>query len=347
MADSAVIEIADPLEFGEHFSVYSWQITDSTGRSLGPVIFSYNVASPAHSVPTINLLDPTAGSPGTEVTASGFGWSGGEVKVLWDDGTELKTTTVNDNGGFTVSFTVPKNTVRGQHTVNFVGVPPDGDSVPATFTVLAFADTQPPTLSWVKPVSNHGFYTTTSGTVELEVTASDNVNVRSVAFVRWDRVNLQWIGIDTDLGSNTDLSPPYQASVEVNTLSMGWNDTFAVVEDTAGNQTPVPIVISRAESKYALQFYMDTYYGPGKYCFSDSEGNGNLCPELNEQLSSILLKPGWSVQLFKDPNQGGTSKCFTTSDNDLTNDQFDDGTPLNDQVSSFSLYHQSSCGSTR
>jgi hypothetical protein len=93
-------------------------------------------------------LDPTEGAPGTEVTATGSSWSAGhQVSVQWDDGTELTTTTVDDSGGFTVSFTVPDDAADGQHTVYFVDAPPDGGSgyfIPSTFTVTAPSETPPP-----------------------------------------------------------------------------------------------------------------------------------------------------------------------------------------------------------
>jgi hypothetical protein len=93
-------------------------------------------------------LDPTEGAPGTEVTATGSAWSAGhQVSVQWDDGTELTTTTVDDNGGFTVTSTVPDGAADGQHTVYFVDAPPEGGSgyfIPATFTVTAPSETPPP-----------------------------------------------------------------------------------------------------------------------------------------------------------------------------------------------------------
>jgi hypothetical protein len=87
--------------------------------------------------PTITL-DPTEGPPETEVTATGSGWPAGhEVSVYWEDGTVLATTTVDDNGDFTVFFTVPDNASEGEYTINFVGFPPEGEAytIPATFTV--------------------------------------------------------------------------------------------------------------------------------------------------------------------------------------------------------------------
>jgi hypothetical protein len=39
----------------------------------------------------------------------------------------------------------------------------------------------------------------------------------------------------------------------------------------------------------------------------------------------------------------GTSRCFSATDEDLANNTFEDGSALNNQISSFTLYHQSSC----
>jgi hypothetical protein len=181
--------------------------------------------------------------------------------------------------------------------------------------------------------------TSASETIELEATVTDNVGLGGVSFARWDRVNQQWVEIATFS------APPYQARVDVSTLHMSWNEIVAGAVDTAGNQTVARLVISRAEAIHAIQFYLHTYYDPEYPCFRDSEGSDNLCPELDEQLSSIVLQPGWSVRLYKDPNQTEASKCFTASDEDLGNDQFDDGTPVSDQVSSFTLYQQPECGS--
>jgi hypothetical protein len=215
------------------------------------------------------------------------------------------------------------------------------DQVTITLGETEAADTEPPTVSWVKPVGTEQVYIATSAseTIELEATVTDNVGLGGVSFARWDRVNQQWVEIATFS------APPYQARVEVSTLNMSWNEILAGAIDTAGNQTVARMIISRAEATHAIQFYLHTYYDPEYPCFSDSEGSDNLCPELNEQLSSIVLQPRWSVRLFKDPNQAGASKCFTASDEDLGNDQFDDGTPVSDQVSSFTLYQQSECGS--
>jgi hypothetical protein len=87
--------------------------------------------------PTITL-NPTEGPPDTtEVTATGSGWPAGhEVSVQWEDGTELTTTTVDDNGNLVVSFVVP-DAAEGEYTIGFVGFPPEGEAyvISAIFTV--------------------------------------------------------------------------------------------------------------------------------------------------------------------------------------------------------------------
>jgi hypothetical protein len=66
-------------------------------------------------------LNPTAGPAGSQVTATGCGWTpGSQITVTWDNPqTTLATTTVDTGGGFTVSFTVPADAPPGNHQVLF------------------------------------------------------------------------------------------------------------------------------------------------------------------------------------------------------------------------------------
>jgi hypothetical protein len=119
--------------------------------------------------------------------------------------------------------------------------------VEEVFTIEApESDTNPPTVSWVKPVPNLWIQVASSGTVELEVTASDSSGIRSVVFFRDDAVNKQAVEI------TTDSSAPYQASVDVNTLNMKWNEIFVIVEDTAGNWVKQSIFIYRLNPTITL-----------------------------------------------------------------------------------------------
>jgi hypothetical protein len=96
---------------------------------------------------------------------------------------------------------------------------------------------------------------------------------------------------------------------------------------------------------HSVQFYRASQYGQGT-CYGDNVGdypNLDACPGFDENISSVLLNSGWSVRVYKDKNLEGTNKCFTASDDDFANDTFEDGSALNNQVSSFTLYAQSSC----
>jgi hypothetical protein len=103
------------------------------------------------------------------------------------------------------------------------------DQVTITLGETESSDTEPPTVSWMKPAGNGKYYPTASGTVELEVSATDNVGIELVEFWRLNGVNQEWIGI------TTFSSPPYQASVEVNALNLGWNQMFARVKNQSQN----------------------------------------------------------------------------------------------------------------
>ena len=97
---------------------------------------------------------------------------------------------------------------------------------------------------------------------------------------------------------------------------------------------------------HPVQFYLAWHYEQG-YCYVDNVGWGNLdgCPGYDQNISSVILQSGWSVRVYKERDLGGTSRCFTSNDDDFSNNTFDDGSALNDQTSSFELYNQSSCPS--
>jgi hypothetical protein len=127
--------VSTPVSFtrAEAYSLSAWdQASENVVGSTTDA--SITISGQAESV----TLDPVEGPPGTVITASGSGWSAGhEISVQWGDGTELATATVDDNGDFTVSFTVPDDAAEGEYTIDFVGIPPEGEaySIPATFFV--------------------------------------------------------------------------------------------------------------------------------------------------------------------------------------------------------------------
>jgi hypothetical protein len=177
------------------------------------------------------------------ITMQGEGWYPGGTVTITAAGPaqfDVGAVVVPDSGAWETSFTIPDDAPPGHYQMGF-SADHEGctQTVVQPFTIESVADTEPPTISWVKPVPNLWVQVASSGTVELEVTASDSSGIRSVVFFRDDAVNKQAIEI------TTDSSPPYQASVEVNTLNMKWNEIFVIAEDTADNWVKQSIFIYR------------------------------------------------------------------------------------------------------
>jgi hypothetical protein len=94
---------------------------------------------------------------------------------------------------------------------------------------------------------------------------------------------------------------------------------------------------------YALEVYTNPNFG-GSLCISNAPESANIHTSCNDQISSIRLKAGWSVRVFSNQGQGGSSVCFNRGDPDLADNTFEDGLAVNDTISSFSLYNQAWCG---
>lgn len=93
-------------------------------------------------------------------------------------------------------------------------------------------DEQPPTIEWIEPVGLDEVYEVQEGeTVELVVTAEDDVAVDRVEFLRWDAVNEVYVTIAVDEEA------PYQATISAGELNPTWNSIIAASFDTAGNQS--------------------------------------------------------------------------------------------------------------
>jgi hypothetical protein len=116
-----------------------------------------------------------------------------------------------------------------------------GTSYSIGVLAVAAPDTVPPTAAWESPVADGQTFTVTAGTVSLRATASDNIGVTSVIFSRMDSVTGQPVPIATDTAA------PFEASLDVQTLSMGSNAINVTAFDAAGNSTTKTIWINRVE----------------------------------------------------------------------------------------------------
>ena len=101
----------------------------------------------------------------------------------------------------------------------------------------------------------------------------------------------------------------------------------------------------KVESRYPIELFMDSNYNNG-YCYTTGTGWFNLdgdCASYNNAISSILLQPNFSVRVYKDSNLSGSYACLTSSDSDLSNNNYDDGSAMNESISSMEVFNQSGC----
>lgn len=81
----------------------------------------------------------------------------------------------------------------------------------------------------------------------------------------------------------------------------------------------------------------------GSSCALTGEGWANFCQGFNDLASSVRVEAGWSTRLYQHSDRGGSSVCFTGNDSNFSDNTFQDGSPLDNQVSSFEAYEQSDC----
>ncbi|RLC77951.1 MAG: hypothetical protein DRJ03_10755 [Chloroflexi bacterium] len=94
---------------------------------------------------------------------------------------------------------------------------------------------------------------------------------------------------------------------------------------------------------YPLEVYNDASYS-GSWCYSEKTMTANIASSCNDKVTSILLRPGWSIRVYRDTNQNGPSQCLNGSDSNLSNNTYDNGSAMNNTISSFVLYDEADCG---
>ena len=95
--------------------------------------------------PLAATLTPDSGPSGTSVTATGSGWlvgsagPGDQICAFWDTGggSPAGCSTLQQDGTFTITFTVPDNQSTGQHTVDLEDMDASLNQTSLTFTVTS------------------------------------------------------------------------------------------------------------------------------------------------------------------------------------------------------------------
>jgi len=130
------------------------------------------------------------------------------------------------SGTYTKYVTIPANTTPGTYYLGFlidpnnaVGETNEGNNIQPMPRTIRIGDGVDPTVTWINPTAGQKL----SGTVTLQVNATDNIGIHSVDF---------------SLGGSplgTVRSAPYQTSLDTTTWGNGLYTFYATVTDTSGN----------------------------------------------------------------------------------------------------------------
>jgi pimeloyl-ACP methyl ester carboxylesterase len=149
---------------------------------------------------------------------------GSDCTEAYASGTNVTLTASPDSGSIFTGWSGGGCSGSGTCTVNLTS----NKSVTANFDIQS-NDTTAPSLSWIAPVGDTQAYDVGNQTIQLEVSASDNVGVTEVIFYRWDYVNLEYLEI------GRVFSAPYRINFDTSILLPDANEIDAFAFDAAGN----------------------------------------------------------------------------------------------------------------
>jgi hypothetical protein len=130
-------------------------------------------------------------------------------------------------------------------------------TVTANF-VLQTDDHEWPIISWLAPVGNNQTYEVGDQTIQLEVSATDNVGITEVIFSRTDYVSGTYVYVEI----GRVFSEPYRINFDTSVLLPGLNEISASTYDAAGNGTAQSIWLNHVSS-------------PGDIIFANSFNDDN------------------------------------------------------------------------
>jgi hypothetical protein len=114
--------------------------------------------------------------------------------------------------------------------------------------------------------------------------------------------------------------------------------------NSIGDNQVSSVKVETQSSGHPVTLYQSSGYG-GDWCALVGEGWSNICSGHNDTASSIKLQSGWSARVWEHGDKGGASRCFTGDVSNFSGLQYNENgsANLNDSVSSFAAYNQSSC----
>ena len=204
--------------------------TDTAGNTANQsVSVSVSNIVPDTTPPSVSIIAPAAGAIVSNTTtvqvtaADNVGVTTVSLKV---DGVILGTST-SESCNFAWNTTTVAN---GAHTLTVTATDAAGNSASNSITVTvsnSVPDTTPPAVSITSPTGG-----TVSGTIAVQVSASDNLGVTAVTF-----------SVDGVL-LGTDTAAPYSFSWDTTAVANGAHTLTAIATDAAGNSASNSVVVT-------------------------------------------------------------------------------------------------------
>jgi len=92
-----------------------------------------------------------------------------------------------------------------------------------------------------------------------------------------------------------------------------------------------------------VTIHVDQYFASTRWGVHDIDW-WNIPDYTQDQVSSIGVTPGWSALVYESPNRTQGAACFIASDQDLADNFFYNGEPVNNNIESMQVFYDTNCG---
>lgn len=186
------------------------------------------------------------------------------------------------------------------------------------------------------------------GTNQIALFVDPNYGGQCVVKGHGDYRNPAALGLPNDsissirVGSNT-VAVLCRDDNYAGTCEIFANDDSNLSDNSIGNDSVSSAWADVNASSFKVLLYENADFQGNGCGLQAAGGAGSVCSGFNDTASSIRIMPGWSARVWKHSDFGGPSHCFTSSDPNFSNNTFEDGSSMDNEISSFAAYNQSNC----
>lgn len=150
--------------------------------------------------------------------------------------------------------------------------------------------------------------------------------------------------------SDPNAAPWATGTTAVDFAEVSWSSMSVGTSYVSQNSGSTPPPPPSCPTSGDVIFYKDKDYSCGGeganygYVLRNGTGEQDMPSTFNNKASSVRIRSGWSVKFYEDLGRLGATYCRTSSDSDFSNNTFNDGSAINDRISAFKVYSDSTCG---